>query len=135
MKAFVAYIRELRKSKGLSQEEFAYQIGISPRQLVRIENEENLMKSDTLMRAVNVLNADLEQIQSLLVDTSLSEEDGIRMARQRLAEQVSEKKKLKEEQLSRYDEPVYELLEIVGRMREDKNRQRKLVEYAKLLVE
>ena len=87
------------------------------------------------MRAVNVLNADLEQIQSLLVDTSLSEEDGIRMARQRLAEQVSEKKKLKEEQLSRYDEPVYELLEIVGRMREDKNRQRKLVEYAKLLVE
>lgn len=47
------YFLTLRKSLGLSQESFAEEIGISPRQLARIEAGEHRMKVQTLFDAMN----------------------------------------------------------------------------------
>jgi len=80
MNALVAYIRELRKARGLTQEQLALEIGVSPRQMVRIENHGHAWKADALLRAVKVLCASLEDIQLLATDTSLTTEDAKNLA-------------------------------------------------------
>lgn len=50
------YLRELRQVLDLSRDQFAAQIGVSHRQLVRIENGENRIKLEHLHQAVRAFN-------------------------------------------------------------------------------
>ncbi len=55
-------IKEYRKKRGYAQEQFAELIGISPRQLQRIEANEENTKIKTLKKIIKVLNISDEEI-------------------------------------------------------------------------
>lgn len=55
-------IREYRKKRGYTQEKFAQTIGISLRQLQRIEANEENTKIKTLKKIIKVLNISDEEI-------------------------------------------------------------------------
>ena len=49
-------VKRLRKKRGLTQEQFAEMIDITPRNLCRIESGENFVTSETLDKILNSLN-------------------------------------------------------------------------------
>ena len=55
-------IKEKRKSMHLTQEEMANQLGISLRQYVRIDNEEDLPRRDVLQNLIEKLSLSNEEI-------------------------------------------------------------------------
>ncbi len=55
-------IKEYRKKRGYAQEQLAELIGISPRQLQRIEANEENTKIKTLKKIIKVLNISDEEI-------------------------------------------------------------------------
>ncbi len=55
-------IKQYRLAKGLSQEELAEEIGISWRQLQRIEHNEENTRISTFKRIVKILNVPDEEI-------------------------------------------------------------------------
>lgn len=55
-----ARIKELRKVKGLSQEELSEKVGIDSKHLSRIEVGKSYPSLDTLERIANALNAELK---------------------------------------------------------------------------
>ncbi|MBQ2870583.1 helix-turn-helix transcriptional regulator [bacterium] len=60
--AFGAKIKELRKQRGLTQEELAEMIDINQRQLTRIEKGENFPSAETLAKFSTSLNVELSTI-------------------------------------------------------------------------
>ncbi len=55
-------IKEKRKSMHLTQEQMADKLGISLRQYVRIDNEEDLPRRDVLNNLIETLNLSNEEI-------------------------------------------------------------------------
>lgn len=55
-------IKEYRKKRGYAQEQLAELIGISPRQLQRIEANEENTKIKTMKKIIKVLNISDEEI-------------------------------------------------------------------------
>lgn len=82
MNAIAAYIRELRKAQGMSQEDLAHAIGLSPRQYIRAETGRNAMKADALVRAMHVLHASSDHILYLLATPDVTPEEGCRLAQE-----------------------------------------------------
>ena len=66
------YIKELRLLRGLSQEELSQSIGLSTRQLIRIEHGQFNIKVAHLLRAIAVLNAPLSHIQTIIDNPSIT---------------------------------------------------------------
>lgn len=60
--AFGARLRELRKSKKLTQEAFSEMLDLSPRQLIRIEQGENFPSVETLSKISLLLNVELKDL-------------------------------------------------------------------------
>lgn len=65
-------VKELRKRKGLSQEDLAENSGLSLRTIQRIENGETEPTGETLKRISNALNVNAED----LIDWSIIEDNG-----------------------------------------------------------
>ena len=79
--AVIAYLREIRDKRGLSQEALAQATGLSLRQVNRWENGgSDMLKADTLMKAVEFLGASLEQTKFLIIHSDLSADEGRRRA-------------------------------------------------------
>lgn len=55
-------IKEKRKAMSLTQEQMAEKLGISLRQYVRIDNEEDLPRRDVLKNLISLLNLTNEEI-------------------------------------------------------------------------
>lgn len=55
-------LKELRKSRGLTQEKLAEKLDISPRQLTRIETGDNFPSPETLAKLSYILNIDLSSL-------------------------------------------------------------------------
>ena len=53
-------IKELRKEKALTQEEFAELIGIEPRNVINIENAKTFPRAQTLDKIISALEIDVE---------------------------------------------------------------------------
>lgn len=60
--AFGQRLREIRKSKRLTQEIFSEMLDLSPRQLIRIENGENFPSVETLSKISLILQVDLKSL-------------------------------------------------------------------------
>lgn len=60
--AFGLHLREIRKSKKLTQEVFSEMLDLSPRQLIRIERGENFPSAETLSKISLVLDVDLKSL-------------------------------------------------------------------------
>ena len=52
----IILIKEKRKNLGYTQQEMANKLGISLRQYVRIDNEEDLPRRDVLIKVINLFN-------------------------------------------------------------------------------
>ena len=63
-------IKELRKNKGLSQEEAAEKINISSKYLSRIEMGQHFPSIDTLVNLADVLNVELKDFFEFAHETS-----------------------------------------------------------------
>lgn len=59
-------IRNQRIKNGITQEELAESIGVSPRQMQRIENNESSTKISTLKKIIKELNMTDEQIIKIM---------------------------------------------------------------------
>lgn len=70
-KALGAKIRYLRKQKNYSQEYFSELIDMNPRQIVRIENGENIPSLENLEKIAKVFNI---QIEELFINSSYSDD-------------------------------------------------------------
>jgi transcriptional regulator with XRE-family HTH domain len=57
-----ARIKELRKAKGLSQEELSEKVGIDSKHLSRIEVGKSYPSIDTLERIANALNVEIKDL-------------------------------------------------------------------------
>jgi len=57
-----ARIKELRKAKGLSQEELSEKVGIDSKHLSRIEVGKSYPSLDTLERIANALNVEIKDL-------------------------------------------------------------------------
>ena len=55
-------IRELRKRKGLTQEQLAEMIGIEPRNLLKIENAQTYPRVQTLQKIMEFLNCSANEL-------------------------------------------------------------------------
>lgn len=55
-------LRELRRSKKLTQEAFSEMLDLSPRQLIRIEQGDNFPSAETLGKISIILNVDLKSL-------------------------------------------------------------------------
>jgi transcriptional regulator with XRE-family HTH domain len=80
MKALAAYIKELRRAQGMSQENLAHAIGLSSRQYIRFETGQNTIKAETLVRVISVLQAPLDHIIYILEKPSITPEDAQQLA-------------------------------------------------------
>lgn len=60
--AFGLRLREIRKSKNLTQEVFSEMLDLSPRQLIRIERGENFPSPETLSKISLTLEVDLKSL-------------------------------------------------------------------------
>ena len=70
-------VKRLRKLRGYTQEKFAEMIGITPRNLNRIESGENFVTSETLDRILTTLNVSADILFSyehLKIDKEILEE-------------------------------------------------------------
>lgn len=67
--AFGARVKEMRKMRGMTQEELAEHLEVNPRQLTRIECGENFASAETLAKLSTALNVEL----SVLFDFEWSE--------------------------------------------------------------
>jgi len=67
--AFGARVKELRKMRGMTQEELAEMLDVNPRQLTRLESGENFASSETIAKLSRALNVEL----SVLFDFEWSE--------------------------------------------------------------
>lgn len=77
MAAVRGYLRKLRRSQGISQEELARHMGLSRRALIDWEmGRTRTIKSGALFGAVSFLRASVDVVRSLLTDTELTESDG-----------------------------------------------------------
>jgi transcriptional regulator with XRE-family HTH domain len=61
-KTLAKNIRRERKHRGLSQEEFADMVGISPQFISRLENLHNAASMETYMRIADVLELQLSEL-------------------------------------------------------------------------
>ena len=68
MQKFSANLKRFRKQKKLTQEELAEEIGISWRQLQRLEHNEEKTRISTFKKIVNVLKIPDEEILKFLKD-------------------------------------------------------------------
>lgn len=59
-------IRNKRIKKGITQEKLAEKIGVSPRQMQRIENNESSTKISTLKKIIKELNMTDEEIIEII---------------------------------------------------------------------
>ena len=59
-------IKEKRKEKGYTQEEMSKLLGISLRQYVRIDNEEDLPRRDVLKELIKELDLSNEEIEEYI---------------------------------------------------------------------
>lgn len=59
-------IRNKRIEKGITQEKLAEKIGVSPRQMQRIENNESSTKISTLKKIIKELNMTDEEIIEII---------------------------------------------------------------------
>ena len=57
-----ARIKELRKSKNITQEELVEVIGSDTNNLSRIENGKKFMSADKLVKIANALNVDIKEL-------------------------------------------------------------------------
>ncbi len=57
-----ARIKELRKAKGLSQDELSEKINIDPKHLSRIEVGKSYPSLDTLEKTANALNVEIKEL-------------------------------------------------------------------------
>lgn len=55
-------IRELRKRQGLTQEKLAEEIGIEPRNLLKIENAQTFPRVQTLQKITEVLHCSINEL-------------------------------------------------------------------------
>lgn len=79
--AVVAYLREIRIQRGLSQEALAQAMGLSLRQVNRWENGgSDMVAADALLKAVDFLGASLEQTKFLIIHNNFSADEGRRRA-------------------------------------------------------
>ena len=82
-KSFGKILKEFRKKSGLTQEELSEQLGISLKYISRIENGNNGVKTQTLIKYMNILGITPNTIYSNFItnqnikdDISLSEKIG-----------------------------------------------------------
>lgn len=61
-------LRELRRSRKLTQEVFSEMLDLSPRQLIRIEQGENFPSPETLSKISIILNVDLKSLFDFKLD-------------------------------------------------------------------
>ncbi|MFM1538449.1 helix-turn-helix domain-containing protein, partial [Helcococcus bovis] len=66
-------LREIRKSKNLSIESFAYKLNISPRQYSRIESNQSTPSLESLQKFSEILKIDLFKIYKELNDNDILE--------------------------------------------------------------
>jgi transcriptional regulator with XRE-family HTH domain len=71
-------IARARRHKGISQELFAQQIGITRRHMIRLENGENLPSGGLRDRMADVLDVDRDEIRS--ADDDDDEESALHIA-------------------------------------------------------
>ena len=57
--AFGARVKEIRKMRGMTQEELSELLGVNPRQLTRLECGENFASAETIARLSKALNVEL----------------------------------------------------------------------------
>lgn len=57
-------IGRLRRRKGISQEKFAYQVGVTRRHMIRLENGEHLPSGELRDRICEALTVDRSEIRS-----------------------------------------------------------------------
>lgn len=62
-------IKEIRTEKGISQEKLAEKIGISPRQMQRIEKNENKTRIETLKKIIKELKIPDKEIIKFMKET------------------------------------------------------------------
>ncbi len=81
MAALAAYLQTVRKHRKISQERLADQLGTAALTIWRIENAKQEPGSELLIKIVDAIRANLDDVRRLILDDTLTEEDGIRMAR------------------------------------------------------
>ena len=85
MSALAAYLRTLSKHYGGGRTRLSQQVRIEIDQLRQIETGEDEPKVEQLIKLINVLNGDLEDVQQLVLHQA-SPEEGERVAQQRIAQ-------------------------------------------------
>ncbi len=73
-------LKELRRSRGLTQEGLANEIGTSQQTISRIENNEDMIPTDLLIKLARFYNVSADYIMSL-TDEKYNRSDGDRMTR------------------------------------------------------
>jgi transcriptional regulator with XRE-family HTH domain len=74
-KIFGKILRKFRKKSGLTQEQLAEQLGISLKYISRIENGNNGIKTQTLIRYMNLLGIQPNTIYKDFITNSALKED------------------------------------------------------------
>ncbi len=106
MDAVVAFLREFRDRKGLSQEALAEVAGMSLRQYNRWETgaKGGAIKGEALLRVMDFLGAPFEEIRGLLRRPDASREEGRRFA----AEWFTDRERQYAEYWGRHPAPLVE---------------------------
>ena len=80
LKATAAYIKFLRERAGLSQAELARRTHTSSSQISRLEDAGGEVRASLMARIIRALEANPDDVISLLVDDKASEDTGQRLA-------------------------------------------------------
>lgn len=67
-KAFGKKLKEIRKGRKYTQQQFAEKLDLSSRQLIRIENGQNFPSADTLEKIIHVLNIKIKDLFNFDLD-------------------------------------------------------------------
>ena len=84
MQAAAIYLREVRKSRGLTQEALADLVGVAKRTIERLERNEGSITADTFQMVVAVLQASTEHVNYLVTSASATADEAIRLAHEAL---------------------------------------------------
>ena len=129
-----AYLRTLREAHELSRAKVATLAGTHESQIERIERGGGETRASLLLSFAQVVDADLNDLTSLLLGTDLTKDDGIQAAQQRLHAVVEDTRPLDEQALELLTEEQLNLMkEIIPTLTDEEFAR--LVEEIKAAVE
>lgn len=134
MEAATIYLKEVRKSRGLTQESLAELVGVAKRTIERLERNEGSITADTFEMIIAVLKVPAQHVNYLVTSATATAEDAMRLAREALRDKT-------EDQISEFaaqikaEGKVNEALVLIQQLENDPSLLDRLLGYGQSLVD